>query len=349
MKLPKKTSARNENISLSELADRTRSMGVPEDVEFNQDTVFSTDSGGELMLAGYKTGALAAYQVKSATGSSVDLRGLKDGGQFTQAIADELNMGIRDREWDDGHVMRVVDGHVGGVVSRLYSPVPHHQLVERMAGNPLLKDARVHRLELTHARMSFTITSDVDPWEVDGGIKAGLMGQNGQFGDRSLSLTAMLYRLLCSNGMVDVHDDEKIQERHVDLSILDVEVDRVVSRASDMFRASEVAMTTKVDVYTALADLYKFDLINRGQFVRAVTMVEERFNGVGVAGASTTLWGLAQVVSAAARFYAFTTATDMGRLSGRLLTQGFNATLEGLTIVNEDSEKILVEARQIEA
>jgi hypothetical protein len=294
-------------------------------------------------------GPLPMYQVKSLTGrNGIDIKGTtsylamansanedirRQGTAMLRRQLNDLNTAIRESNIADRAIVRrYVDYSgrliVGGIVSNKYVPITHDELIDDILKTPGLSDTQVYKVSATPARLEamFLLNSE---WKTDGGIKAGMMIHNGQFGDRSYGFVSMLFRLLCSNGLMDVLSTESTaSRRHADVKIdLAADVASAVDRADQLFGISRSAVQTQVDVVEVLIDLYRREFITKGMFVKAISRINELFDGTGVEGASTTLWGLTQAITAAARDYSLSQMSSMGRLAGRLLINGVTNTL----------------------
>ncbi len=358
-------------ITLEEFAEHIGHQPVPRDLSVTDErfALVGTGPSLEVQFAGMPAGPLPMYQAKSMAGASnIDLRGTTnhlrtarsakaDDERYRVARAtlarqvNELNSAIDAAGRDERSPMiaRISAGddgreYVGGLVSKDYAPLTHVQLVETMLETPGLVDARVHRMRVTAARMEATLMFNNSEWKVDGGVKAGIRIGNGQFGDKAFSLVAMLFRLLCTNGMMDVLDSATVFKRHVGMAIqLETSLKTVLERADGMFLDSTQAMNEEVDVIEGLVELYRHGLLNRGAFKKTLVRRDETVGGRQVEGATTTLWGLSQAVTAAARDYGFTQMNSMGVLAGRLVHEGIDGVISGRREVNDDHEEILEE------
>jgi hypothetical protein len=220
------------------------------------------------------------------------------------------------------------DEAIGGIVTERYVPITHVRLVDMMLATVGLDDAMVVSSSVTESRLDATIMLGDDAWAVDGGVKRGIFIKNGQFGDYSYGYSAMLFRLLCTNGMKDVIADERVLKRHLGSeSDLAADIVAAMGRSDHMFTASQTAMITQVDVVDSLVELHRHRLLSRGALKKTLDRAEEAFGGVVVNGALTTLWGLSQSITAAARDYSFGQMNKLGGLAGRLVFEGLGPVL----------------------
>ena len=333
-------------IALTKLGEIVRETKAPIDEKFTDDMPFELVGVGpttDINFAGRHSGALAMYQVKAACGSKVDITGTETlikiarsgnekraPGALSELLeqVNGLNQSIRSSNMEQrGFIVRSFEDDmgrevIGGIVSKQYAPLTHVDFLGRMLETPGFNNALVHRWTVTPARMDFTLLLDGMRWEVDGGIKCGTRGGNGQFGDKAAGLVAMLFRLLCTNGMMEVIEEAGFKKRHTGGIDLGAELQRVIDAAGGMFDAAKRSMTVEIDVVGALVELYRRGALSRGALRKCLERMDEVFGGVQVGGHSTTLWGLSQAITAAARDYSFTQMQQMGQLAGSVTRGG---------------------------
>lgn len=348
-------------ITLAQFADIVAGLPSPLDVDFDDGMRFELVGSGvstNVLLGGRVAGPLPMYQVRSATKSmNVDIRGasrLLEMSKFDGTKADEargrlmsmlsnLNQAISTAKMSErGFVLRTYGDTVGGVVSRQFLPLDHTKLIAEMMATPGLEGATVHRWATSPAEIEFTMLTSGE-WEVDGGLKAGMIVGNGQFGNRSTSLTAMLFRLLCKNGMMGVEHSSELSRRHAGRGQSIIDIARMTAEANSMFEQAKRAMFDEVDVVWALVELYRRKFIARGVLRKALARMDEVHDGVLTLGYSTTVWGLAQSLTAAARDYGFVQMRELGQLAGSLVAVGMQPVLRVEPSGGEDWQKILDE------
>ena len=297
----------------------------------------------DVHFAGRRSGAIPMYQVKAATGAAnVSITGTtglistarsnsKSSVRALELLHEQtsaLNTAMRASNMHERgfKVRTIIDTDdretVGGIVSAKYAPLTHSEFFERMLETPGFENAMVVRSSVTPERMDATVILGGDEWKVDGGIKTGCRLVNGQFGNVAAALVAMLFRLLCTNGMMDTFDEAGFKKRHTGSIDLQSEVRRVIGAASSMYEAATAAKNIEINVVHALTELYRRGWINRGAFAKCLQRASETIGGVSVEGAHTTLWGLSQAITAAARDYSFVQYRRMGELGGQLVRNG---------------------------
>lgn len=350
-------------ITLARLGEIVRETKVPVDEKFTNSMEFELVGEGPttgLRFAGRPVGPLGMYQIKAACGATaLDISGTETlikvarGGDEKRAPnaraelleqARGLNAAIRGSNMEErGFTVRFYEDElnrmaVGGIVSSQYAPLTHADFLDRMLATPGFDNALVHRWTVTPARMDFTLLLEGMRWEVDGGIKCGTRGGNGQFGDKAAGLVAMLFRLLCTNGMMDVYEEAGFKKRHTGGIDLAAELKRVIEAAGGMFEAAQRSMTVEIDVVGALVELYRRGVLSRGALRKCLERMTEAFGGVQVGGHSTTLWGLSQAITAAARDYSFTQMQQMGQLAGQLTRQGLEGIARSRPLLDERND-----------
>jgi len=332
-------------ISIEQLYSRVElEQNVYSETMSSEDYVLITGEGPttRLTLSGTEMSALSAYQIKAAGGGSYDVSGItglinriRSGGNRAEQAADRLkvmvsnlNRSLALRDPSSPLIKRVAtdasgNRFVGGVVTQHYAVLTHLEVVSRLVEHPGFENAQVVKHTITPARLDFTLILDGQEWKVDGGLKSGINGGNGQFGDRSASMSAMLFRILCLNGMMDVNDKYGFSRRHFGEQLdLTKELDRVMIAADEMFGLSKKAMEIECDVVDLLTQSYRRGHITRGQFRKTLERRNEVLGGVEVTGATTTLWGASQAVTAAGRDYSLSGDKKMGEFAGRLIRAG---------------------------
>jgi hypothetical protein len=326
------------------------------DVPASPDWRFEVGPHG-LELGGMQVGALPLYQVKSMVGSGVDIRNYsgtireaqlngergEKGRTALRLMAHQLN-GDLDRALispsasgldpanaiartflDEGGVV-----HIGGVVSRGYQPVRHLELVEAIEQSKAFDSAQVVKADVNTSHLEAFVMFDGAQWKVDGGLKAGIKIHNGQFGDKSYGYSAMLFRLMCTNGMMRVHAKMGVGvRRHTGGLDIAQDVRHSLEQTEELYRRIGEATSTPVPVFDTLIDLHRRGAYNRSTLKEAVARRHD-LGGGGDGG--DDLWSLAQAISAAARKYSAGQYGRMATLSGRLLTEGLDPVVKSLPL-----------------
>lgn len=100
-------------------------------------------------------------------------------------------------------LLRFDNGAVRAVLTSSYTPVAHHEIVERVLRVAEAKNLRLQvRYEWTPTRLLLQVVeTGRDLTAVGDTILAGITIVNSETGNASLSVCALLYRLICTNGM----------------------------------------------------------------------------------------------------------------------------------------------------
>lgn len=325
-------------------------LPVPVDVPVTgkwEFAVVGTGPATKVTLNDMEAGPLPMYQAKMLSGRpDVDITGItrrlnaarrgseKDlDGLIRQVNA--LNGAIAStNKFNDGGVIArtYVDDrgviNVGGLVTRQYCPVSHRELADLMVSSPAFRGAEVEKLKVDPGRVEAVVLVEGARWEVDGGIKAGMKIRNGQFGDCAYGFVGMLFRLLCKNGMMDVIEGAAVSRRHVgDPMDLAADVVTVLGRADEMFERARQAMSVELDAVAGLIELHRRGYLSRGALRKSIARIDETFDGIGVYAPRTSLWGMSQAITSAARDYSFSQMDSMGRLAGELVFRGYDDVL----------------------
>jgi hypothetical protein len=334
-------------MSIAKFAEQV-SEAVPEvtDMSLNRSWRFETD-GQCVTFGGMLVGALPMYQLKGHAGGTAPIADLRGNLRDAQSSVDQtrtrglsaLNAMVNGLNADfdrlDGrhtdYVARTFlrEGgavEVGGIVSKGYSPVRHSELVESIVDSEAFADASVVKYDADPGRLEAFVMFDHAQWKVDGETKAGVRIHNGQFGDRSLGYSAILFRLRCTNGAMDVLSREGAAvRRHYGGIDIATDVAHCLERTSFLASRVDVAQATALDVLECIVELCR-----RGLFARVIAAKayghSSDLGGGGIGGED--LWTLSQAVAAAGRTYAIGQYKRITELSGRLLVEGFDAVAD---------------------
>lgn len=334
----------SDTMTIEQFADLVDETPVPTDVELESSWEWDLSDNFDVTFGEKIAGPLPMYQAKSLFGQpGIDLTGTRRLQKFARdgdlraemalrrQVA-QLNVAMKDVDFESNELIaRTVldDGGrqvIGGIVTDRYTPLTHRQLVDLMLENVGFEDAIVHRNRVDAHRLDATVLVEGTKWEVDGGIKLGMVLKNGQFGDVSYGWMAMLFELVCTNGMMDVVDSEKLFRRHVGLDDVDMAADLVsaMQRGDEMFAKTRAASEVEDDTVNTLIELHRRNLLSRGALRSSIESIDE----MSAQQRAESVWGTARVITAAARRYSFTQFDRMGRLAGRLVFNGVDAVLE---------------------
>ncbi len=260
-------------------------------------------------------------------------------------LAKNINHGLAKAKENTPRLVRTIDGHVRGFLSRGYRMLDSHDLMEAIM--PMLIDFNfeVVSCELTEKRLYLKTATPKIQGEVKVGdvVSYGVMVSTSDVGAGSLRVEPFFMRLWCLNGQVGTsnfrraHLGRSNQEREVQ-EILTDETKRLSDRA--FFATVKDYMT-----HTMRPEIFKAELVKmQDAALRPIknldleTVVEVTMKTVGITGegvkrgilesladgnqnAGLTQWGLVNSFTAAAKMTSidYDTATDLERAGGQIL------------------------------
>lgn len=117
---------------------------------------------------------------------------------------------------DDNRMIRTLDGKVRAVLSSRYRRLDNFDLAEHIL--PVLQrlpGARFESVELTDTRMYLKVVTPAVEYEVAPGdiVQAGVVVSNSEVGCGSLAVQPLIYRLVCSNGLIA--SDRSMRKTHI--------------------------------------------------------------------------------------------------------------------------------------
>jgi len=147
---------------------------------------------------------------------------------------------------DDRRMIRTLDGKVRAVLSDRYRRLDNFDLAESVL--PILQqlpEARFESVELTDTRMYLKVVTPRLKFEMAPGdiVQAGVVVSNSEVGQGTLSVQPLLYRLVCSNGLIA--SDRALRKTHVGRAI-GGDDDVITVFKDDTLRADDRAFFLKV-------------------------------------------------------------------------------------------------------
>lgn len=164
-------------------------------------------------------------------------------------------------------MLRTMDGHARAFLSNRYRRIDHLDVATVTL--PLLsgfKDARFESCEITDERMYIKVVNprlqaEVVPGDI---VQAGVIISNSEIGEGSLSILPLVYRLVCSNGMVV--NDAKLRRHHIG---------RIESRDEDFFLYSDETLKADDEAFILkIKDTVKA-AVDEAQFARVIDKMRE--------------------------------------------------------------------------
>lgn len=110
------------------------------------------------------------------------------------------------RKGAEARLVRTLDGDVRALLSDRYRPLDNYDLVKAVL--PIIDDNdggfRVESCQVTERRLYIQVVNEKITTQIKPGdtVQAGLVISNSEIGDGSLRIEPMIYRLVCTNGMI---------------------------------------------------------------------------------------------------------------------------------------------------
>ena len=115
----------------------------------------------------------------------------------------------------DKYMVRTLDNKVRGFLSSRFRPLDNFDLAEVVLPELNKVGLNVVSCEVTDRRMYLKAVTDKITAEITKGdvVQAGIVVSNSEVGCGSVKIEPMIYRLVCSNGMIA--DDNSLRKYHV--------------------------------------------------------------------------------------------------------------------------------------
>jgi hypothetical protein len=254
-----------------------------------------------------------------------------------------VNALFRARPADERRLVRTLDGNARAFLSDRYRPLDHDEILERVL--PALSEFELDwtqsSLEVTDQRLYMKLVNPRVQADVRVGdtVQAGVIVSNSEIGLGSFSVTPLIFRLVCRNGMIrqdfakrkyhtgarlggdgDTHEyfrDDTLRARN----------EATVLEMRDLIRGalSEAVFGKILD---SLREAAGIRIV--GDPVKAVEQLQTRFNLTNdekgsvlralVEGGDLSMWGLANAVtSVAADAGTYDRSTELEAIGGQVL------------------------------
>ena len=147
---------------------------------------------------------------------------------------------------EERRMLRTLDGQVRAVLSDRYRRLDNFDLAESVL--PILQQlpkVRFESVELTETRMYLKCITPRLKYEMAPGdvVQAGVVISNSEIGHGTLSVQPLLFRLVCSNGLIAA--DRSLRKTHVGRA-LSAEDEGITVYQDDTLRADDKAFFLKV-------------------------------------------------------------------------------------------------------
>ncbi|MBJ6360825.1 DUF932 domain-containing protein [Paenibacillus sp. GCM10012307] len=242
-------------------------------------------------------------------------------------------------------MVRTLDGSARAFLSDRYRRIDNYEIA--MAVLPVIgemKDARVESCELTESRMYLKVVNPKLEAEVKKGdiVQAGILISNSEVGHGAVSVQPLIYRLVCSNGMVvndlgqrryhvgranqsedlELFRDETLQadDRAFMMKIQDT-VRAAVDEAKFSHVVDKMREATEAEITGRLQDVVEMSAnkwnLNQGESDNVLQHL--------IKGGDLSLFGLSSAVTRAAQdVESYDRSTEMEALGWNILNIGRN-------------------------
>ena len=199
---------------------------------------------------------------------------------------------------DTRRMVRTLDGTARAILSDLYRRIDNYEVAQTVL--PIISEmqgARIESCELTDTRMYIKVVNERIQTEVVPGdiVQAGILISNSEVGMGSVSVKPLIYRLVCTNGMVA---DVGVGKRHVGRINESVDGDFGIFR-DETIEADDRAFLMKIeDTVRAAVDEARFNaLVQKLRDANIRQNESEGILGHLIAGGDLSLYGLANAVT----------------------------------------------------
>lgn len=239
-------------------------------------------------------------------------------------------------------MVRCLDDHARAFLSDRYRPLDNHQLATAVL--PIIADItgmRIESCDLTASKMYLKCINTRLQGEIKTGdvVQGGIIISNSEIGLGSLRVEPLIYRLVCSNGMIAA--DSSLKKYHVGRAADQGDAAFELFR-DETLKADDQAFFLKVqDVVRACVDQVKFNLVldryrqTTTQMITGdvpaaveVTATQFGFNALEkssvlthlIQGGDLSLYGLANAVTRASQDLTdYDRATDFEYIGGEII------------------------------
>lgn len=162
---------------------------------------------------------------------------------------------------DTRRMVRTLDGTARAILSDRYRRIDNYEVAQTVL--PIISEmqgARIESCELTDTRMYIKVVNERIQTEVVPGdiVQAGILISNSEVGMGSVSVKPLIYRLVCTNGMVA---DVGVGKRHVGRINESVDGDFGIFR-DETIEADDRAFLMKIeDTVRAAVDEARFNAL----------------------------------------------------------------------------------------
>ena len=258
--------------TLSELAmelDRQNSEKKDYLVDTRTMTMDASENTTQLSIQNNKTGETLIFGINEVAHNQIGQRlGIpskyydKMRAQNPELLAQNVNSWLYKEP--EQRMIRVLDGNVRAFLSDRYRRIDNFEVAQHVL--PIIAEmmeadgARVESCEVTEERMYLKVvnprlTTDIVPGDT---VQSGMLISNSEVGLGSLTVQPLIYRLVCTNGMVV--NDARTRKYHVGRGNMAAEDFSLFS--DETLRADDHALMLKIqDTVRAVIDETRFEKV----------------------------------------------------------------------------------------
>jgi len=239
-------------------------------------------------------------------------------------------------------MLRTLDGNLRAFLSDKYRPLDNYELCSAILPSLATSGMEIKSCEVTDSRLYLKAVSDKVQGEIRQGdiVQAGVCISNSEIGLGSVKVEPLIFRLVCSNGMISV--DHSLRKTHIGRGF-----DGDDNMAQEFFKdetrkADDAAFYLKVrDVVAGTFEQTRFDkLVDKmrasaereitGDPMQVVEVTQKEYDlsdderggimSALISGADMTQWGLANAVTFTSQTVPdYDRATELERLGGEIM------------------------------
>lgn len=253
----------------------------------------------------------------------------------------EQNANYWFKKQPENRLVRTLDGNARAFLSNRYRPLDNAELAEAVLPTLVDSGCKVESSELTERRFYIKAVTEKLTFEVRKGdvVQAGLVISNSEIGLGSVKVEPLIFRLVCSNGMISA--DASLRKYHVgrggDAGDLAEEFFRDETRQADdrafwLKVRDVVSGAFRRDVFERIVKRLKLatELAIEADPVKVVEVVQQKFqladperSGILthlIKGGDLTQYGLVNAITRTSQDVKdYDRATDLERFGGQVL------------------------------
>lgn len=244
------------------------------------------------------------------------------------------------KEQPEKNMIRTMDDKARAFLSNKYRPLDNYDLLQTALPIVATEDSQIISCEVTESRMYLKVLFPKVQGEVTKGdiVQAGIVISNSEIGHGSLRVEPLIYRLVCTNGMITNSSMKKYHVgRHqdiidVDFEILSDETRRVDDKAFWMKVRDVIKGSMNSDIFMGNLVALQESTLNRmtGRPDKAVLMIQKANQltdrqGADIInhlinGGDLSQYGLANAITRTANDQDdYDEATRLERLGGKII------------------------------